>query len=441
MDRRIIFAALFLVAAIALALALQLSMRAPKSITPTLTGKPELCLTCHEGIEAISVSHPLDAFGCVICHGGDALALDADLAHASLRGGKNPSDFSVVEASCGGSECHSGSAQDHRDHIQRATTSIQATYAGAIAQVRQAFGAQSDVVARFGVYAIADDQVISPLAVPQLERFDPAASGDPQPVTDFAAKCLTCHLSSQPRRAGRKQPANQPYYYRSTGCAACHTPYASDGLYRGGDPTIDKTQPGHASAHQLTTVIPYSTCNACHNRGNYSLRQMAFLPRPDLPTSGMPLPEDRLHDYYQPIGQFTQCEWELDCIDCHTSTEAMGDGDLYSSKLDIQYIQCKTCHGTLTEPPMTATIADENDVELRRAQLNGHYDLKVGDTLILTGRGEKLGAVKLMDGKFIQTLKVSGRQLEIPLVMGSACRQKPDEQASRYCHECHAYKR
>lgn len=432
-DRRLALAAILLLAAVLLAFVRELRAPIPKVLTPTLTGKPELCLTCHQGIEEISPSHPLATFGCVSCHGGNALALDADLAHAGLRGGKNPSDFSVVQASCGGSECHSGSAADHRDHIQRAMTSVQATYAGAIAEVRRAFGAQPDGVARFGIFAITSEQATSDKAVVSLARFDPVALGDPRPVQDFATNCLTCHLSAQ--------PLLQPYYYRGTGCAACHSLYGSDGLYRGGDPTISRTKPGHPLAHRLTTAIPYTTCNACHNRGNYSLRQMAFLPRSDLPISGAPLPEDRLHDYYQPIGQFTKCEWELDCVDCHTSTEAMGDGNLYSSKFDIQYIQCKTCHGTLTEPPKTTVITDPNDVELRRARLNGHYSLQVGDTVVLTERGEKLGAIRLVDGKFVETLKISGQTYQVPLVMGSACQQKPDQQASRYCHECHAVER
>jgi len=433
MDRRIVFSALALLLISALAVAYQLNAPAAKSITPTLTNKPELCLTCHDGIEEISSSHPVNAFGCVICHGGNALALDKNLAHTGMRGGKNPADFSVVEASCGGSQCHSGSAADNNDHIHRSITSIQGTYAGAIAQVRHSFGAQPDGTAHYGIYAITDNQVTSTKAVPALEKFDPTATHDPQPVINFYDKCLTCHLTAE--------PVMQLYLYRSTGCSACHVPYASDGLYRGSDPTIDKTQPGHATQHRLTTKIPYSTCNTCHNRGNYSLKQMSFLPRPDLPAAGSPLPEDRLRDYYQPIGQFTQCEWELDCIDCHTSTEAMGDGDLYSSKFDIQYTRCKTCHGTLTELPKTATITDPNDVELRRAKLNGHDTLQIGDTVLLTERGEKFGSIKLVDGKLIQTLKVSGVKYEIPPVKGSACLQKPDQQESKYCHECHSVKR
>ncbi|HSD83783.1 MAG TPA: hypothetical protein VLG46_07995, partial [Anaerolineae bacterium] len=106
---------------------------------------------------------------------------------------------------------------------------------------------------------------------------------------------------------------------------------------------------------------------------------------------------------------------------------------------DIQYTRCKTCHGTLTELPRTVVITDPNDVELRRARLNGNYSLQVGDTVLLTERGEKFGSIRLVNDKLIQTLKVSGQQYEIPPVKGSACLQKSDEQASKYCHECHAY--
>ncbi len=432
-DRFFVLASITLTALMTLAIIHQLSLPAPRSITPTLTGKEELCLTCHYGIEEISKSHPVEAFGCVSCHGGDPLALDKNLAHANLRGGKNPADFSVAAQSCGGSQCHSGSIADQRDHIQRSMTSIQSTYAGAIAQVRRAFGAQSDAVARFGIYTITSEVTPTNHTVAQIDRFDPATANDPAAVIKFGQTCLKCHLSSE--------PSMQPYMYRSTGCAACHVTYASDGLYRGSDPTIDSTQAGHAIQHRLTTALPYTTCDTCHNRGNYSLKQMSFLPRTDLPNSGSPLSEDRLRDYYQPIAQFTKCEYELDCIDCHTSKQVMGDGKLYSSKLDVQTTQCKTCHGTLTELPQTTTITDQNDVELRRALLNGKYSLQVGDSVISISDDEKFGAIKLVNGQYIETLKVNGEQMVIPLVKGSLCKQQHDQQTSNYCHECHAVKR
>jgi hypothetical protein len=119
----------------------------------------------------------------------------------------------------------------------------------------------------------------------------------------------------------------------------------------------------------------------------------------------------------------------------------MGDGDLHSSKREVQAIRCKTCHGTLTEPPQTAVITDPDDVALRRAKLNGGYPLQLGDRVLVSENGEKLGAIRWLDGKLVQTLKVSGEALEIPLIMGSGCRQDPEHQESRACHECHAVER
>ncbi len=405
----------------------------PISLTPTLTGRPELCLSCHEGIEEISPSHPQEAFGCVLCHGGDGLALDEDLAHATLRGGRNPSDLAVVEASCGGSTCHSGAAADNRDHIHRVMTSVQATYAGAIAQVNYAFGAQPDLTARYGMIAVQDDVIHDPLAVAALTLFQPGPDA-PAPVQTFAQECQSCHVSAL--------PINQPYYYRSTGCAACHVVYENDGLYRGNDPTLPKDEPGRGRSHQLTTAIPYYQCNHCHNRGNYSLRQMSFLERDDLP--GVPhlsVQAVRELEYYQPIAHFTLCEWKLDCIDCHTNGEVMGNGDIYSSQSDIQYVQCSTCHGTTTEMPLLTPIDDPEHPAIRSAQLNPYYEVAVGDTVIATAQGETFGWIKWDGERLTETSKVDGRLYEVPLVLGTACQQQPDQQESHYCHECHAYTR
>jgi hypothetical protein len=169
----------------------------PVAITPSLTGQTEYCLTCHSDIPEISQSHPVATFGCVLCHGGEPLALEADLAHSSMRGGANPSDLAVVEASCGDEMCHSGTAQANRDHIQRVTSSLQATYAGAIAMLRYTFGAQPDLAAHQGIYAIDG-----------LTAFDPSAETSPM-LQRFGESCLSCRLSAglpQPRPNRGWQP-------------------------------------------------------------------------------------------------------------------------------------------------------------------------------------------------------------------------------------------
>ncbi len=411
----------------------------PVLLIPSFTGQPEYCLTCHADVPEISASHPMESFGCVSCHGGEPLALDADLAHSTMRGGRNPSDFSVVEASCSGSNCHSGSAADNRDHIHRVLTSVQATYAGALATVRFAYGAQATQSAQTGVFAIEDSETATGLTA--LAAFDPAAETSPA-IQTFAANCLHCHLSAQPLLG--------PEYARFTGCAACHTPTAGQDL--------DEPQ------HQLTTAIPYTQCNTCHNRGNYNMRDLQFHPRTDSPSRMQSAPAQlldspssriqsaptrlpdyltaRLSDYYQPIAQFTKCEYELDCVDCHTNGEVMGDGDLHNNQKEIQYIRCKTCHGTLSEPPLTRAISDPNDLALRLAFLNPVIDLKVGDTIVVTEKGEPLWNVRRRpDGTFELAGKVTKQHYTVPLVAGSACLQKPDEQESRFCHECHAVER
>jgi len=71
----------------------------------------------------------------------------------------------------------------------------------------------------------------------------------------------------------------QPGDYRSSGCTACHTPYANDrdekhsGIYAKyghtgrsatADPTIPKDRSGHPVRHEFTRAIPSSTCMVCH---------------------------------------------------------------------------------------------------------------------------------------------------------------------------------
>lgn len=71
----------------------------------------------------------------------------------------------------------------------------------------------------------------------------------------------------------------QPGDYRSSGCSACHTPYANDrdpkhagpyarfghqGQSVSNDPVIPKDQSGHPISHQFTRAIPSSQCMTCH---------------------------------------------------------------------------------------------------------------------------------------------------------------------------------
>ena len=412
----LLFAAGLLLASLGLAWGLELVRPTPVALTPGLSGQVEYCLTCHAGLPEISPSHPVETFGCVVCHGGERLALDADLAHSSMRGGKNPSDLSVVEQSCGGENCHSGAPAEWNDHIQRVTTSIQSTYTGAITNLRYTFGAQFDQTPQMGAAAVRDTTLPSATGIESLEAFQPDGELNPMLQT-FGSNCLTCHLNAAP-------PEGEAYN-RFTGCAACHTP------------VLSSVYPEHneGEIHSLTTAIPYTQCNTCHNRGNYDLRTMTFVERSDQPVT-------RLQAYYQPIALFTQCEYTLDCIDCHTRIEAMGDSDIHAAQANIQYVRCKTCHGTLTELPLMRTLTDPLDITFQLAFLNPVIDLKPGDTILVTGQGEPLWNTRVLpDGTYELIGKATRQRFLFYPVMGSGCEQDPAEQESRYCHACHAVER
>ncbi len=419
-HRILFFASTALLITTSLAWWLETRAVEPVALAPTLTGQTEYCLTCHADLPQISPSHPVETFGCVVCHGGERLALDADLAHSSMRGGKNPSDLAVVEQSCGGENCHSGTPVAWRDHIQRVMTSIQTTYAGAITNVRYTFGAQADLMPYYGTVAVSDTTLPSQTGILTLETFDPTAESNPFLQT-FGENCLTCHINAQPSEGAQ--------YDRFTGCSTCHTPTSDF------PPIFAEDGGSQQEVHTLTTAIPYTQCNTCHNRGNYDLRTMSFVERSDEAIT-------RIQDYYQPIAQFTLCEYTLDCVDCHTRTEVMGDGDLHADKADIQYTQCKTCHGTLTELPLAKTLTDPDDIAFRLAFLNPVVDLQLGDTILITEQGEPLWNIRVFpDGTYELIGKANQQRFVFRPVLGSGCQQDPARQESQYCHACHAVER
>jgi hypothetical protein len=120
----------------------------------------------------------------------------------------------------------------------------------------------------------------------------------------------------------------------------------------------------------------------------------------------------------------------------------MGDGDIHSSQDEIQYVQCKTCHGTLAELPRTHTIVSEDDIALRMSFLNPVMDLSVGDTILMTEQGEPLWNTHVLpDGTYEMIGKATGQHFTFRPVMGTQCQQSLDEQSSSDCHECHAVQR
>lgn len=406
----------------------------PQVINLTLPdGRVERCQTCHLGLEEISPSHPVEVFGCTSCHGGNGLSLDKTEAHRGLRGGGNPGDLRAAQESCGtgadGTACHSGREHPELNMVGRLPQSPMASKAGEINQVRLAFGLQKDA-----------EQPAFPV---NGSPADIAAPLDGHPLEDtFQKNCLSqCHLWG-----GAYGDAGRTY---SGGCSACHYLYNRTGTYEGKDITIPRGEPGHGAYHRLTAGIPYTQCNACHNQGIHSLVSMTFEKRADLPAWHVAPSNDgaawaaRVREYYIPGESYARCEVSLDCIDCHSRHDTMGDpardGSPVGNKYQAQSVRCYDCHGTTQRPPQSTVIQDPNDPALidPRWSQPGFPTLKVGDRVGLTGAGETLPFLRFEGDRLVQYSKVTGKPFAVPLAYGSACRQDPTDQSADACHTCH----
>jgi hypothetical protein len=340
---------------------------AARHTPPPRTHADAGCLSCHVGIEEMHPRYPLS---CTDCHGGDGVAHTKEAAHVlpkqtppndervlgidhdlAWQRFKNPSNLRVADVACG--PCHS-------DAVANLTKSLHGTTAGHLGDGYYEHGLTRDKTPTFSVFKVSDDDgKVGPHAIKatrQVPAFD--ASGKKTALgthyTDLARKaCMHCHLWSQGRAVDGRLGLDGDY--RGEGCAACHVTYADDGRSRSRDQTIDKLEPGHPLAHRLTSKIPTDTCTRCHY-GDASIG-MHFRGLSQL-VPGMPAGPDALGTtkslrngvFYIEDQDLTPPDVHhakgLHCIDCHTLSDTMGDGDIYPQMDHAVEIECESCHGT-----------------------------------------------------------------------------------------------
>jgi hypothetical protein len=410
----------------------------------------ERCITCHDGIAEISKSHP-ENFGCTVCHGGDGNSVEKELAHATLiydpdagTGKRNPSSLKVVEKSCGQLYCHSGHAQSDRNHIQRVKKSMMATLSGMISGLRYQWSAQSGRKAIYGVNEVVDEDGQVPVergALPRLDtlplfspldgRENPGLTGKikaarvSRNIADrtLRKKCFQCHLDSKPA----------PGEFRSQGCAACHFTYSSDGLYKGDDPTIARTEKGHPSFHKMTALTPTLLCTQCHKATGMVREESKE--ETNAGTSSTPLD-------FPGAGQILKdvhFEKGFDCIDCHTQFDIMGDGNLYSKQYQAVEIRCETCHGNSETLPLTEMVTDPDDRVIRLSRHYNGWANSVSDEMILSMQKRKLTNVKIQEKKIVTFGKKSGKAFITPTIKnGRRAHIIPAHKKKLECSACHS---
>src|SRR6185436_20783610 len=108
------------------------------------------------------------------------------------------------------------------------------------------------------------------------------------------------------------------------------------GLSTSGDPTINKFEPGHPSKHQLTSAIPTSNCTHCHYGDasvglNFRGLAQLYPGQPAGPEVKGTTPAQQNRAFYiddpNVVPPDIHHEKGMDCIDCHTVNDVMGDGN------------------------------------------------------------------------------------------------------------------
>jgi len=335
----------------------------PAPVMPDSDG----CMHCHQGIEDM---HPAFALSCVDCHGGDGRTreklkahvqrsapvtgedervspIDQDLPYARFV---NPMDLRVAEKTCGG--CHG-------ELVQHLRVSLHGTTTGHLSDGFYEMGISAERGSRFGVFPEAPatvqpgstlTRVVQP---PELDsRQDPLSLATHFP--DLTRKeCMQCHLWSEGRAVRGRVGFDGDY--RGAGCAACHVPYALNGLSESADRTVPRNEPGHPRAHSLVGAPPTSTCTSCHY-GDASIglhfRGLSQLPPgapggPEIPgTTDAPLNRTFYLDDPSMTPPDVHHASGLHCVDCHTLGDTMGDGRFVGWMEEAVEISCESCHGT-----------------------------------------------------------------------------------------------
>ncbi len=369
--------------------------------TDPATGDPG-CISCHEGIEPVHNTAAIAENECTLCHGGEGAAIDKATAHVAVpanweevRGTAlppspvgfikdfapdqldqldpawvrwvNPGDIRSVPETCG--VCHA-------DQAKNMPYSVMTTNAGHYMPSLFLAGIQDDHLAHYGSYGAinpeCDDTQVG--VVCEMETLVPPTdiettavltSGDKNAIEELAYKhylsknCNTCHQAGYPRN-------DSPGLYRSSGCSACHMIYDTDGIYKGGDPTIAQGSPTHMRRHELTTAIPVEQCATCHYQGGRigllyrGIREGGFSSTPPYAEKinetlngrapGFYITDEDTTNDYDETPPDLHYSAGMVCADCHVDGDVHGTGQIFTTSKQQVGIRCEDCHGDVRNP-------------------------------------------------------------------------------------------
>ena len=369
-----------------------------------ILGMEETCMNCHADYTGFAPAHDPKNIGCTPCHLGNPYEEEEKASHEGMV--LVPGNLSDVHRTCGAANCH-------HDIVPRVENSLMTTMAGVITVNRFTFG-ESDTLSAW-------------THVKDL-RTDHAAD------VHLRQLCASCHLGNEKKEPG---PVNESS--RGGGCIACHLDYSRVPGFSKGKPLAqtDKKTEGPKFHPAINLRVTNDHCFGCHSRSgristNYEGWHETKL---DAETyagrDGFRLLADgRIFQKMKPDVHHTA---GLECIDCHSAKEIMGDGQRHLHSEGAVKVRCQDCHFT-QKPP--ATNYDDLDIEAKKIlQLRG-ADYLEARFVLGSESGEALVNVIIgEDGKAAMVGKNSGKRH--PLVPPASVCTRGKAHGSLTCSACH----
>ena len=371
------------------------------------------CASCHDGLEQASAAHT----SCVACHGGDPKEEKKEASHRSMFGPKNPADPRFWDQTCG--TCHPY-------QLARVKGNLMHTNAGMIRNIQAAWeGEDGDF------YGAAAGEVFDaegkPLVIKSISELN-NLSGEL-----YRKFCSLCHVGIESNRSYSAS--------HGSGCASCHFPYNNEAAYKGDDPTVKGKRP-YSANHKIASLPDNWVCFRCHNRsGRIALSYKGLNDGNNamVPTrAGLPGP--MLISGKRNVIRITadiHCDKGMDCIDCHTSRDVMGDGYAYRNMYLQTEITCQDCHGSGTEHPKAEAIIRENEEPVRESK-SYQRQMRPGMKMVLTAKGRKYPNVFYENERIYVLGKRSGKLHESKVITGTLEHTIVGHERME-CYTCHSH--
>ncbi|MBW1635386.1 MAG: amino acid ABC transporter substrate-binding protein [Deltaproteobacteria bacterium] len=298
-------------------------LKRPGKLVVTTSGNVDMCISCHKD-EKLDPAHDPAVIGCASCHLGNPLAITEEEGHKGMV--LNPGDLRHVEKTCSVEGCHP-------TDVHKVKNSLMATNRGILGTLLYYWG--------------ESESQDSDLTVEQLLN-----SGETSLALDYFRKlCATCHLW---KRKNDLPGVPEFFNQKGGGCSACHysVPGKEDMATVAVGDEIEGEEPPAKKVHPLITAkIHTSNCVRCHNRsGRIGISYMGIFESEGYGTpyekgglNARQLPGAR---FYLEIADDVHHSKGMECIDCHTREEIMGDGTSYAHYEEQLEISCETCHSS-----------------------------------------------------------------------------------------------